>query len=50
MTRGLRIMDASAIAMCRDNLLPIIVFNLNVYGNIMRMAQGEPLGTLISIE
>jgi uridylate kinase len=50
LTRGLRIMDASAIAMCRDNLLPIIVFNLNVYGNIMRMAQGEALGTLIASE
>jgi uridylate kinase len=50
LTRGLRIMDASAIAMCRDNLLPIIVFNLNVYGNIMRMAQGEALGTLITNE
>lgn len=50
LTRGLRIMDASAIAMCRDNNLPIVVFNLNVYGNIMRMAQGEALGTLIASE
>ena len=41
-------MDASAVAMCRDNKLPIVVFNLTVHGNIMRMAMGEPIGTLIS--
>jgi uridylate kinase len=41
-------MDASAVAMCRDNKLPIIVFNLNTFGNIMRMAKGESLGTVIS--
>jgi len=40
-------MDASAIAMCRDNRLPILVFNFTVSGNIMRMAMGEPIGTLI---
>jgi uridylate kinase len=47
LTRNLRVMDASAVAMCRDNHLPIVVFNLNVRGNIMRMAMGEPIGTLI---
>lgn len=47
LTRNLRVMDASAVAMCRDNRLPIVVFNLNVYGNIMRMTMGEPIGTLI---
>ncbi len=47
LTRNLRVMDASAVAMCRDNQLPIMVFNLNVRGNIMRMAMGEPIGTLI---
>jgi uridylate kinase len=41
-------MDASAVAMCRDNKLPIMVFNLTVHGNIMRMAMGEAIGTLIS--
>jgi uridylate kinase len=40
-------MDATSIAMCRDNGLPIVVFNLNVTGNIMRMSMGEPVGTLI---
>jgi len=48
LSRDLRVMDASAVAMCRDNKLPIMVFNLTVYGNIMRMAMGESIGTLIS--
>ncbi len=47
LAKGLRILDASAVAMCRDNSLPISVFNSNVRGNIMRMALGEPIGTLI---
>jgi uridylate kinase len=47
LAKNLRVMDASAVAMCRDNHLPIVVFNLNVRGNIMRMAMGEPIGTLI---
>ncbi len=45
--RNLRVMDATSIAMCRDNKLPILVFNLNTAGNIMRMSTGEPVGTLI---
>ena len=48
LTQNLRVMDASAVAMCRDNNLPITVFDLNVRGNIMRMAMGEPIGTLIA--
>ena len=47
LSKALRVMDASAVAMCRDNQLPIVVFNLNVFGNIMRMSMGEPIGTLI---
>lgn len=47
LSKNLKVMDASAVAMCRDNRLPIIVFNLNVRGNIMRMTMGEPIGTLI---
>jgi len=47
LSRNLRVLDASAVAMCRDNHLPIVVFNLNVRGNIMRMVMGEPIGTLI---
>jgi uridylate kinase len=45
--QGLGVMDATSIAMCRDNKLPILVFNLNVRGNIQRMAQGETIGTVI---
>jgi uridylate kinase len=47
LAQGLGVMDATAIAMCRDNKLPILVFNLNTTGNIMRMAMGEPIGTKI---
>ena len=47
LAQGLKVMDATSIAMCRDNQLPIIVFNLNTSGNIMRMAMGEPVGTVI---
>jgi uridylate kinase len=47
LAKNLKVMDASAVAMCRDNRMPIMVFNLNVHGNIMRMAMGEPIGTLI---
>ena len=47
LTRSLGVMDATSIAMCRDNKLPIIVFNLNTEGNIMRMAMGEAVGTVI---
>jgi uridylate kinase len=47
LSRSLGVMDATSIAMCRDNKLPIIVFNLNVNGNIMRMSMGEPIGTVI---
>jgi uridylate kinase len=48
LARNLKVMDASAVAMCRDNKMAIQVFNLNVRGNIMRMAMGEPIGTLVS--
>jgi len=47
LARNLKVMDAAAIAMCRDNQLPVVVFNLNTAGNIMRMSMGEPVGTLI---
>ena len=47
LSKALRVMDASAVAMCRDNHMPIMVFDLKVAGNIMRMAMGEPIGTTI---
>lgn len=48
LSKGLGVMDSTAVAMCRDNRLPIVVFNLTKRGNIMRMSMGEPVGTLIS--
>ena len=47
LSQALGVMDATSIAMCRDNKLPILVFNLTVGGNIMRMSMGEPVGTVI---
>jgi uridylate kinase len=48
LAQNLKVMDASAVAMCRDNQLSILVFNLTTHGNIMRMSMGEPVGTLIA--
>lgn len=47
LSKALGVMDASAVAMCRDNHMPILVFSLRQSGNIMRMAMGEPIGTVI---
>src|SRR5580692_2813510 len=44
LSKSLGVMDATSIAMCRDNKLPIKVFNLNKAGNIMRMSMGETIG------
>jgi uridylate kinase len=48
LSKDLAVMDSTAIAMCRDNQLPVLVFNLNTTGNIMRMSMGENVGTLIN--
>ena len=40
-------MDLSAIVMCRDNGLPIYVFNMDQVGNLRRVIDGEPIGTLV---
>jgi uridylate kinase len=45
---GLKVMDATAISLCRENNLPILIFNLNVRGNIKRVVQGEKVGSLVS--
>ncbi|MGA2586138.1 MAG: UMP kinase [Candidatus Aminicenantales bacterium] len=45
--RGLTVMDATAISLCKDNDLPIIVFNLKKRGNIMRAVLGEAIGTKV---
>ena len=46
--RNLRVMDAAAISLCRDNGLPIVVFNLGERGNIRRVVCGEPVGSIVS--
>jgi len=46
--RGLAVMDTTAISMCMDNSLPIIVFNLNVPGNLGRVVLGEKIGSLVA--
>lgn len=46
--RELKVMDSTAITLCKDNNLPIIVFNLNVPGNIKRAVMGEKVGTRVS--
>ncbi len=46
--KDLRVMDATAISLCMDNNLPIIVFNLNTSGNIQRIVMGESIGTLVA--
>jgi len=50
MRRRLKVMDMTALAMCQDNRLPVVVFNLNVPGNIWRAARGGRVGTLITEE
>jgi uridylate kinase len=46
--RQLKFMDATAVSLCMDNDLPIVVFDLMVEGNVMRAVQGERIGTLVS--
>ena len=46
--KGLKVMDATAVSLCMDNKLPIVVFNLNKEGNIKRVVLGEKIGTVVS--
>jgi uridylate kinase len=45
--RGLKVIDSSAIALCMDNNIPIVIFNLTKYGNIRKVLLGEKVGTII---
>jgi uridylate kinase len=45
--RQLKVMDATAISLCMDNKLPIIVFSLRTVGNLRRVVMGEPVGTTV---
>jgi uridylate kinase len=46
--RSLKVMDATAVTLCMDNKLPIVVFNLRQAGNLRRVIMGEPVGTTVS--
>jgi len=48
LSHGLAVMDTTAISMCMDNNLPIVVFNLNVPGNLKRVVLGEKVGSLVT--
>jgi uridylate kinase len=48
--RGLRVMDSTAFALCMDNGLPIMVFNMSVPENIRRVLRGERVGTIVTSE
>jgi len=45
--KGLNVMDMTAITLCQENKLPIIVFDINKPGNFMKIAEGKPIGTLV---
>ena len=47
LTQNLKVMDASAVALCRDNAIPIIVFNIREQGNLARVLRGEGISTLV---
>ncbi|MGL5827652.1 MAG: UMP kinase [Nocardioides sp.] len=49
-SRGLRIMDQTAFALCGENKLPMVVFGMVPAGNILRVVQGEKIGTLVSAD
>ncbi|MBN1913155.1 MAG: UMP kinase [Candidatus Omnitrophica bacterium] len=46
--KGLKVMDATAVSLCMDNKLPIVVFNMHQKGNIKRVVSGEKIGTVVS--
>lgn len=45
--KGLRIMDLTATTMCKENNLPIVVFNMDIKGNLIKVLKGEPIGTIV---
>jgi uridylate kinase len=47
LTRGLKVMDSTAITLCMDNRLPLVVFNVGQRGNLLRVVKGEDVGTLV---
>jgi uridylate kinase len=47
LNRGLKVMDSTAISLCMDNRLPLVVFNVGVPGNLLKVVQGEAVGTRV---
>jgi uridylate kinase len=47
LNRGLKVMDSTAISLCMDNRLPLVVFNIGKRGNLLRLMQGESVGTVV---
>jgi len=47
MSRGLKVMDITATALCRENGMPIVVFDMDTPGNLARVIDGEPIGTVV---
>ena len=45
--RGLKVMDLTATTMCMENNLPIIVFDMDTPGNLLKVLSGEPIGTYV---
>jgi uridylate kinase len=50
LNQNLKVMDSTAVSLCMDNKLPLIVFNLKEKGNFERVVRGEPIGTLVTME
>ena len=50
LAKDLAVMDSTAASLCRDNKLPLIVFNMNKEGNILKAVKGEKIGTLVKVE
>jgi uridylate kinase len=48
--KGLSVMDSTAISLCMDNKMPIVVFNMNVPGNLKRVVLGDPIGSTVTME
>ena len=48
LNKNLKVMDSTSISLCMDNRLPIVVFNLLVSGNLLKVVKGEPIGTVIT--
>ncbi len=47
LNQGLKVMDSTAVSLCMENKLPIVVFDIGTRGNLARVVAGEPVGTLV---